>query len=332
MKKLLHHLGLPVVFFALTFNLYGQTPITVSEIIAEATRANNDPIGRPLPLASFWESGDYDYSMIDRPGTFNTPAEQLKWIQQGRHIFPVLRFPQDTSSTRNLHSYYGEAFDQFAEWKLPISFKSTQWESVLSLDPKYSGLPAEQNPNVIALNDSVIAGKVDPMGPIEPWYQAGLDWTSGTTIDENRLSGWKDLEARYPDPPFILMLSNNEHKKLGPTEAETSKRWMDTYGASKSDDFKRETFANDWQTHYKELFRGMHDGLRLSAWKDNLKFAGYGTYNDLRHYSRWGAWKNHSLYYPNNIVSAQRYWDGMSSSPYLAPYYSEPTSRYIVHR
>ena len=32
---------------------------------------------------------------------------------------------------------------------MPISFKSTQWESLLYNDPKYKNLPAKDNPNVI---------------------------------------------------------------------------------------------------------------------------------------------------------------------------------------
>ena len=127
------------------------------------------------------------------------------------------------------------------------------------------------------------------------------------------------LETLYPNPPLIIFLSNNEAVKLAWTEVETSKRYMDLYGAGRSDDFKRQVVAEGWVARYSELIRGFRDGLSNSNWKNNSKFFGYNAFGPS-HLGRWGGWKDYSLYIPNRIDPNPLIWDSGSPSFYYADY------------
>jgi len=45
--------------------------------------------------------------------------------------------------------HFETTIKQLAKDKLPISFLATQWESILTYDKEFIGLPADKNPNVI---------------------------------------------------------------------------------------------------------------------------------------------------------------------------------------
>jgi hypothetical protein len=66
-----------------------MTPLpTAKAIRAEACRANDDPLGKPLPLASHWSTGTYPPT-----DTFD-PRYQLALIARGHHLLPFLTLPQ----------------------------------------------------------------------------------------------------------------------------------------------------------------------------------------------------------------------------------------------
>ena len=306
---------------------------TVATIRQEATRSNDHPGGRPLPLASSWDTGIYDYYWHDRPGTYLTPTEQLRLLREGHHFLPTLAFSVDESTNAYKHSFYPgyySAWDQIAEWRLPVALISTQWEGQLTTGA-VRDLEFEENPNTFDLEDppgvilsghsnpDLRRGRLDPLGPTKPWYDAGKAW-----IDD--FPRWKELQERYPDPSLIILMSNNESARLRWHEAETSKRYVDAHPEAQSGDFKREVFAKNWQARYESLFQGLKDGLMstgaststCTAWRDRTLFVGYAV-NGMRHLARWGGWKNYSDYYPNQIVSQHRYWDGASQPYYLNP-------------
>lgn len=55
---------------------------------------------------------------------------------------------------------------------LPVSFLSTQWDVVLTVDRKYRDVPPEQDPNILDADGKTVRDGVDAFGPIEPWRQA----------------------------------------------------------------------------------------------------------------------------------------------------------------
>lgn len=278
------------------------------EIRYEATLPNNSDVGRPLPLAGHWNRGLVSDGF--------SPSYQMTMIEKGHYLLPWfhLREPGQTIDLK----YYEGPIKKAAELKLPISFISTQWERVLTSDQKYFTLPAEQNPNVVDINGNVLT-KVCPFGPTEPWHEVGLGWTSHSIL--------KQLQEWYPAPPLVIFVSNNEHSKLRWHEVENSKRYMDKYGSGKDDNFKREVVGDGWITRYRELQKGMIDGLIAQTWKDKTRFVGYEAFGGGA-FARWDGWINYSLYKPSRMEPWPLAWDGGSVSYYVFDW--DPTTDFRV--
>jgi hypothetical protein len=295
-----------------------DTALSVAaEIRAEATRPNHDPAGRPLPLACSWTSGHYraDYMAGWRP------RNQMRLVAEGHHLLPWFSHPTgavpDDSEDFQLR-YYKDAIAKARELKLPLTFIASQWESGLSGKP-YVELPAEENPNVVTV-EGEIQSKVSPFGPVAPWRQIGATFTDNPWM--------KQIQEWYPDPPLVIFLSNNEHHKLRWQEVETSKRYMDQYGAGRDDNFKRKVVGDGWIPRYRALQDGMRQALVSDAWRRNAIFIGYGV-GDLAAFGRWGGWINYSLYSPGRgLAPLVRAWDGGSPSYYTHDW--NPSSDYKV--
>lgn len=283
-------------------------------IRAEALRAPDDPLGRPLPLASHWNRG------TNPPHDTFDPAFQIGLIEQGHYVLPFLQTPDPTAPAGKKLSveYYEGPLKKLAQWGLPLSLVSTQWESLLTSDKAYFGLPAETNPNVIAL-DGKVQPEVDPMGPVEPWREVGKRWTSSP--------GMQQLLALYPAPPLVVFVSNNEHTKLRWTKAEESKRFVDHYGKNKSDSFKRQVIGDGWIERYGALLAGMREGFANSAWSSAARFIGYDAFGPPP-FARWYGWRQYSLEVPGRIDWAPLVWDGGSPSFYVNNW--NPSTDYTV--
>ena len=290
------------------------------EIRQEATLPTIGPFGHPLPLAAHWNTGGQD-------GSGNEwgigPAAQLKLIEEGHYLLPWFAWP----SLDNMHSYFHdektyekwyaaqlpyfvEPLRKAAKLKLPISLLATQWESELTYDKKYLNAPAEQNPNVVDINGKILQ-EVDPFGPVGPWKEVGSSWTN------NR--GLLDLQTWYPDPPLVILISNNEHAKLWWWDAEQSKRFMDLYGKGRDDNFKRKVIADGWIERYRALQKSMRESLDSPTWRKNALFMGYEA-SGPPHFGREMSpetWQQYSSYSPGRIDVGPLTWDGSSPSYYL---------------
>jgi len=278
---------------------------TVADAIrAEAARPNDGPEGRPLPLATHWCTGSHPRS----EGL--APRHQIRLIEEGHYLLPWFAHPPLEAQTspearERFAKYYEEPIRRAAEWKLPLCFKATQWESLLSAEP-YISLPPEKNPNVVT-PEGKTRKMVCPFGPVEPWAQVGRKWTDNEPL--RRLQAW------YPDPPFVMFLSNNEHADLRWHKAEESQRYLDKYGKGKDDDFKRRVVADGWIERYRALQKGLRDGLASAPWRDKALFVGYGAFGP-DHFGRWGGWPNYSLHSRGRISPYPLMWDGGSPSYY----------------
>ena len=94
------------------------------------------------------------------------------------------------------------------DWKaLPIMGKvwPLEYQNGLALHESTTALS-----NVVAL-DGKILPQVDPFGPVGPWREVGKQWGA--------CDGMTKLQEWYPDPPRVLLISNNEHARLAWTDA-----------------------------------------------------------------------------------------------------------------
>jgi hypothetical protein len=265
------------------------------EIRFEACLPNQNDIGRPLPLAAHWNTGQL-------PTGF-TPDYQMQMIDKGHYILPAFYLPYPWENPGD--AYYEGAIKKAAALNLPISFVGTQWESLLTIDSAYFDLPADRNPNVIGLDGSV-QQEVDPFGPYDPWTEVGQRWTSSPEMQ--KLRHW------YPGPPLVVFVSNNEAGKLQWSDAEMSKRYAALYGLGKDDNFKRQVVGDGWIARYRALQGGMIEGLGLQGqWSQNAKFVGYGAFG-TRTFGRRPNWIQSSLYVPGRMTPWPLAWDGVSES------------------
>ena len=267
------------------------------EMLFEATLSNNANLGYPLPFAAHWNRGD-------NKGGYN-PDYQMEMINNGHYLLPWFTLPDPNS--RNIYlKYYETAIRKAAKLHLPISFISTQWESMLS-QPPYFNYPSDRNPNVIDTNGKIFK-KVSPFGPVEAWREVGVKWTHSALL--------KKLQEWYPDPPLVIFVSNNEHSKLTWRDVEQSKRYLSKYGVNKDDDFKRKVVGDGWIERYRALQNGMKEGLESTQWKQRSVFIGYDAFGS-RAFGRWDGWMDYSLSIPGRLEPWPLAWDGASVSYYL---------------
>jgi len=284
-----------------------------AEIRAEALRAPLGEAGRPFPLAATWAPLAHNFS----------PEYQLGLIKQGHHLILCLSWPYaDTQwgeancalpkyvkmRLDNFKKNFEPALREAARLKLPISFYRFQFEMELTTDKKYFNLPPEQNPNVIGL-DGKVQHMVDPMSPIEPWHDLGKEEVTSEI--------WRLVQEIYPDPPLVILLSNNEHPVLNFHDAEKSQRYIDKYGTGKDVAFRAKVFSDDLIQHYRALTEGMRESLVSATWKKNVKFVAYDAFGP-REFGRYGGWVNSSTFLQQSgqLIWTHLAWDGGSPSYY----------------
>ena len=131
------------------------------QITTELLRVNDDPIGRPLPVAAHWNTG--------RPSTPVPgwdPDFVLDYLDSGEYVIPTftIRMPIETPE---IWSHYQSGLARASQLGIPIALRFTQWDRLFTDDPTYAGLPPSDNPNVIdAIDGKTILPMSDPDGPI----------------------------------------------------------------------------------------------------------------------------------------------------------------------
>lgn len=280
------------------------------EIRAEATRSNNDPVGHPLPLLASWNPGTYT-----QENGFN-PAYQIGLIEKGHHLIPGFAFPNipadaatGEAAIEKGRAYYEAPLKRAAELNLPITLIGTQWEQVLYLDKQYFDLPAEKNPNVVT-PDGTVLKKLSPFSPLESWRDVGAKWVSSPLM--------KQLQQWYPNPPHVVLLSNNEAGKLGWQDVETDTRYLAKYGTGRDNEFKRQVVADGWIERYRALQDGMRGALS-PQWRDKVVFVGYSAFGGSA-FARWPGWINYSIATSSRIAPDPLMWDGGTPPYYTASY------------
>ena len=267
-------------------------------ICYEATLPNDSSVGRPLPLAGHWNTGEF--------GNGFSPDYQLKMIESGHYLLPWFHLPLPNQAPMKFE-YYRDALQKAAQLKLPISFISTQWERTLTDAPRYFYRAAKENPNVVDERGNVLK-MVSPFGPLGAWYSAGKSWTDRDLIEK--------LQRLYPKPPLVLFISNNEHKKLAWPELEKSSRYHAAYPEGLDQEKQRQLVGDAWIKRYRTIQQGMRDGMQSNTWKEKAIFIGYDAFGS-RAFGRWPEWIDYSLNIPDRFEPWPLAWDGASLSYYV---------------
>jgi hypothetical protein len=232
-------------------------------------------------------------------------------LDAGHHILPWMGWPhgdpdKDEKAAQRFNDYYGGLLGYSRQLKLPISFRGTQWEAML-VKKEYRALPPDRCPAVISPDGKAIP-KLSPFGPVAPWRDPAREYVDTPSM--------KKLQELYPDPPLVLLVSNNEAPDLRWHQVEElSKRYLDKYGKGRSDEFKRKVVSEGWMERYPVMFRAMREALVSDTWKKNVRFVGYGAFGPS-HFGRWSAWKDYSLITDEWTSPDWHIWDGGSPSYY----------------
>ena len=303
MKKVVFSL---IVFLNLVWLFYPTWP---SEHAAQTV----DGTGYPLPLLSHWNLGE-------AKGGFS-PTYQLKLMERGNHILPWFKLPDWNVNPADSYwlGYYEMAIKKAAELKLPIALVSTQWEIWFDLEDRYQSLPSPENPNFIT-SDGKVHSEASPVGGVAAWGDVGRRWADSRMM--------RKLQEWYPDPPYILFVSNNEHPKLPWNRVQEDKRYIEKYGSGRDDEFKRQVTAAGWVERYRALQAGMKQGLSTKQWQQKAIFIGYNAFGPA-HFARWPGWTEYSLYNKGQIDPSALAWDGGSAPFYVFNW--SPITDYTVY-
>jgi hypothetical protein len=301
-------LGLPVL--AAPPQAARDIPAVIAEVRAEVTKKTADPDGRPLPVASHWAHG---YGM----GNFGSDY-QTELLGKGHHVLPNLSMPgpgDERIGPEGRGMLVRSVVEKLARWKAPFSLRGGNWEAVLlsksqpKNDPgRWRNLPAEKSPLVVNPEGKVVP-RISPFGAVAPWQEAGRVLTGSGAL--------KQFQAWYPDPPRVILLSNNEAPLLEPKHdvEKESKRYLQSYGKGKSGFFKRGVMAEGYRERYLALFKGMREGLTSEGWRKNAVIVGYGAFGPP-HFARWSGWSRYSYTTEERIDPWHRVWEGGSPSYY----------------
>lgn len=248
-----------------------------------------------LPYVGGWNTGPNGY----------LPAVQEQLLQDGIDvIMPWFAFT-DPSQNENLAG--SENMVEYARAKkIPLTFKSTQFEQSLYQIPKYKNLPPEENPREIKLDGS-LGERLCPFAPVKWWAELGDLWIANRPQLEA-------IQEKYPDLPYVLFVSNNEAKLGRWYEAEQSKRFVDLYGLGTPDDFKRKVYGEGFRVRFDAFFAAFRKGLK--QWKGKARFVGYNAVMNGRMYTN-DSWLYGNYSSNHSFIPLVNSWDGASISTYV---------------
>jgi hypothetical protein len=116
-----HNLGIVILLLPAVQNVVWAGPAqdVADGIRIEATRPSESHEGRPLPLATHWNSGS------ERMSRGWEPARQIEMIEQGHHLLPWFAYPGEETG-KSFAGYYEGPLKKARQLRLPLVLVSTQ--------------------------------------------------------------------------------------------------------------------------------------------------------------------------------------------------------------
>jgi hypothetical protein len=291
----------------------------------------------PLPLTASYQDGD-----INKLKGFN-PEWQLDMIEKGHHLqlgFGYNFLFDDWFINRYLVDYFEKPIKKASDYGIPIIIKTSQPEGLLSGEP-WINLPRKNNPNVVE-SDGTVQTRLSPCGPVEHWRTVGEGWVNPPLLTDAGYSKSRDwwsnpvlaqLQKWYPDPPFVIWISNNEASSIDYREIHEDYRFQEAYSNDPAYDtwqFRSEIVggntdltnpgAGGYETGhgYISRYNAMFDGMRdqLDEWSDKVRFVCYkGAPLCFGRWDEWIAYSPHPI--PGRFSTTPYIWDGASPSYYV---------------
>lgn len=292
-----------------------QPPTIFDEIRSAFDHRASKAAGRALPLVASWNMGDFERD--GRFVGFGADFQRVRIEAGCQNVLPYVQapWPGQTDNPRYFADAHMGAFLRWLrEHELPLTLGSTQWEGAFAVGVEWKDLPFEQNPCAFDLA-GVRKDWVDVMGPIAPWREVGRRWGSSPVLRQMR--DWHGGER-------VVVLSNNEARRVQWHELPTSKRYMDAFASIESAPSVPSTpeAPNAKRVHRNVVaaqgfgFRvdQMHRAYRAASGLDPI-FVGYNAFGPP-HFARWGGWTEYAVYFEGCLNAPSFGWDGGSPSYY----------------
>ncbi len=264
------------------YRLGTRAPTHPETVAIELLRPNDDPVGRPLPIAAHWNTGH----RTDLTGW--NPDYMLDFLEAGEFVIPAFRIEMPRAPQLPW-SHYESGLQRARDLGVPFAIRFTQWDRPFTDDPAYFELPPADNPNVVdAADGTTILSKTDPEGPLERWEEVGAEWGALQVV--------ADMQAEYPNPPLVVWLNNFEQPRLEWEEAETSWRFVQNHGLGTTGDQRRQVLGDGWIVRDGALFSSLVDRLG-PAWQATSIPVCYSAFG-RRSYGSWSGWDRKSLHVP----------------------------------
>ncbi len=268
---------------------------TATEIVQEARLPSRGSIfGRPLPLFSHWQNGEFS------GGDVYNPELQLELIKQGKHILP--NFPSDHFDHVE---YTFDILGTYSDLNMPVTFVSSQWEKIFS-ETEFMALPLDKNPNVVTKGFEILR-QSSPFGPTDNWYEVGK-----RVIERDF---FVEAQEVYPSPSRVILLSNNERPRFRWDRAHDSYRYRQLHGLNKYPEQKREIFGDAWISLYGAMIDGIKQNTKSPGWASQSTVTGYGDFRTPA-LGRWHGWHVYDLHIDGRKTPWPKVWDGSSVSYY----------------
>ena len=275
---------------------------------AERVSVCDEP--RPLPLAAHWTGGTRTHT-----GYSTSPRWQLEQIRSGHHwLLTFHHWALPVRWTREISGYF-QALVQAREQGLPIAITFPQWEQHLYKEQRWRSLPADRSPRMLG-TDGRLRDRLSPFGAVEPWSEVGRWWANSEVLGE--------IRRLYPDPPYVLLISNNEAKRLRLRDAEKSARFHALGREDWSAADRRKRFGDGYVERYRAMLTAFRESL--GSWSDRAIFTTWGGLDPfmgarLKRGSRrtWldGVQPNFGFPVPGRLSIVPEIWDGVSARYYV---------------
>ena len=294
----------------------GASDRPVELIAREVREAVMSPGGtRPLPLAASFLTGEQNKDGVP---TAKYQLGDQGWLKRGYHFLPTFQMPPPDNfgrwnGTFVGDDYYMPALDEAMRLGLPLAFYGTQWELLLRNFPD----TAEGDKLWLTEADGTVL-VLPGTSREQEWFDIGRRWASSSQL--------KRLMQRYPNPPNVVIISNNEQTK--PTwgnfwqdprvlERDPQCKAKVENGVKFSDNKParncvRRAFAREWKRLYGKMLDGFRAGIAGQPWADKIRLVGYDAFGPLN-VGRASNWMEYSLtVHDDNDSSRVESWDPWS--------------------
>ncbi len=255
----------------------------------------------PLPYATHWTPHTWDSK-----STF--PAWQLEQIRKGHHWLLTLWWGDFAPWNASAKAYYLPAIEAAARLNLPIALVSTQWESLLYNRGEWKNLPFQQSPLAFDSKGKRL-DMLSPFGAVEPWAEVGAAWATAPIL--------KRLQEIYPNPPYVVLISNNEARKVKQQHLSMTLRYKQQYRNRMSPEERRRLMGDGIIERQSAMIESLR--ANLGAWRERAILVGWGGGNSNFGRRRWLEQNNANfgLTIPGRLNIAPLIWDGIAAKYYI---------------